>query len=346
MRVFLEEYGRFIVALFIGTVMFALLFEATIQNTNLMQKLIPDERNMALEFLNNAEVIDSRLIPKMDIVDSIVILIDPTNEVRVDWMSDTIVRRVEDSNKHRVVVPNYIDMKDARNPDKLIPGRLNIIGWDAVNTKVKGDYKITYQFEDPTTGYKNIHDMLVCVRRPYIPHQYIRATGAQYIDTGILPKSESTIISIQYQPVNTQRQDIVWTNGDGFKVGIFIAANGYWGYTYGTTETVTPIKATTNLVDVTLDTVNREFTVGNTKVSIPNITGQDGSGHIQIFKSGQASGRLQSAQISEGDKVRLNLFACYAKTTNSFGLWDTVGWTMYESEVKYPIFEYGATIDE
>lgn len=346
MKAFIEEYGSFLVAVLIGIILLGLLFSSTIQNSRLMARLIPDERNMALEYLKNTETIESSEIPVMDIVDTVVVLIDPTEDVRIDWMSDTIVHKVLNSKKQKVLIPNYVDMKDARDPSKLEVGKLNIIGWDAVNPKVKGDYKITYQYEDPETGYKNLHDLIVCVRRPYIPHSYIRATGAQFIDTGITPKTDATIISIQYQPVNLARQDIIRTEGDQLKVGIFISANGYWGYTYGDTETVTSIPATKDLQEITLDTLNHEFSVGDERVSIPTIPANEGNGYIQIFKPGQVSGKLHSCQISEGDTVRRNLFACYGKTTNSFGLWDTISWDMFESPVSYPIFEYGETIDE
>lgn len=345
MKAFIEEYGQFVVSVLIGVVLLGLLFATTIENSRIMSRLVPDERNMTLQFLKNTDVIDSNKIPQMDIVDSVVVLINPNAQVAVDFMSPSIVHKVTDGEGGNVTATNYIPMKYARQESRLKKGYLNIIGYDAVNTQVKGDYTVTYQYENPNTGYKNVHDLIICVRRPYVPHEYIQSTGTQYIDTGIVPLSKSTSVVVSYKPNTVSgRQDVIWTTGSRMKFGIFIS-DGKWGYTYGDTEVITNITATTGRQEIKLDGLNGTFTVNGSTVSLPNVNNA-GDGYIQIFKSGQESGRLYFVDIYENKTLRRSLYPAYAKTTNSFGLWDSVTWSAFNSATAYPPLKYGPEIDE
>lgn len=346
MKAFLEEYGQFLVSVLIGMVLLGLLFATTLENSRIMSRLIPDERNMTLHFLKNTDVVDSEKIPQMDIVSGVVVLINPNTQVNIDYMSPTIVHKVTDGQGGTVTTTNYIPMKYARQESRLKKGYLNIIGYDAVNAQVKGDYTVTYQYENPETGYKNVHDLVVCVRRPYIPHEYIQATGTQQIDTGIVPTGNATSVVISYKPSTVSgRQDIIWTTGSRMKFGIFIS-NGKWGYSYGDNEVITNISAITSRQEIKLDASTNQFIVGDTTIDIP-ILDSVGDGYIQIFKSGQDFGQLYSVDIYENKKLRRSLFPAYAKTTNSIGLWDTVTWSAFNnSGAVYPPFKYGPEIDE
>lgn len=347
MKAFIEEYGQFLVSVLIGVVLLGVLFATTIENSRIMSRLVPDERNMALQFLKNTDVVDSKKIPQMDIVDSVVVLINPNTQVTIDYMSPTIVHKVTDGQGGNVTTTNYVPMKYARQESKLKKGYLNIIGYDAVNAQVKGDYTVTYQYENPETGYKNVHDMIICVRRPYIPHEYIQATGTQYLDTGIVPSGNATSVVISYKPDSVSgRQDIIWTTGSRMKFGIFIS-NGKWGYAYGNNEVVTNITATTGRQEVRLDALTNQFVVNGTAIDIPTLDSV-GDGYIQIFKSGQSFGRLYSVDIYENKKLRRSMFPAYSKTTNAMGMWDTVTWSAFNntSATQYPPLKYGPEIDE
>lgn len=357
MKVFIEEYGRFMVAFVLGIALLAILFATTILNGRLMDRLIPDERNMSLRFLSNVDVMKSDFIPEMDIVDSVVLLINPNNNIPIDFMDPSIVHKVTDGQEKTITKGDtwFVPMEYARDASKLKPDKLNIIGTNAVNSQVKGDYKVTYYYENSETGYKNVHDLVVCVRRPYITHEYIQATGNQYIDTGILAISNSTALTIEYQPVATnRRQDIISIQGMGsqerLRFGIFITANGTWGYSYGERDIDTGIAATTAKTEVTLDSVNHQFIVGNRTVAFPaDLASYDGTsyGWIHIFKEGQSFGKLYSCQIFQNGTPERNMFPVYAKAENTFGLWDSIDWVALPNKgAQYPPFTIGKEIDE
>lgn len=366
MKAFTEEYGSFIVAVLIGLILLGLLFGLTIENTAFMQKLIPDERNRTLSFLSNDEVMDTSKIPQMDIADSITVLINPVNKTELNFMDPKFVRNVTDGEGGKVVHANYVPQKYARKPSALRKGYLNIIGYDAVNTQVKGDYKVTYQFEN-SEGYKNVHDMVVVVRSPYIPLEYIKAVGTQFINTGYIPSTGSTAVTIEYAPSNADdtnmddRQDIIWTGTDPeprMKFGIFVQKKSdgkmYWGYAYDQKEVLTNIVAD-GKTEVTLDGKDGKFIVGNhAPIDIErnvdeegNVIENVGNGYISIFKKGEAFGNLYTVQVIENEEVRANMFAAYCKTTNTFGLWDTVSWSAFiNSGDFYPDFTHGQEIEE
>lgn len=380
MKAFLEQYGQFMVSMLVGIVLFGLLYGATIKNTELMDRAIPDEEDMALNFLNVTSVTDSSKIPVIELCkdqdgsSAIVVLIDPRNNANVDYMSPTILINCEDGEHNKVTAFRHVSMKYARTESKLQDDVLNIIGADAVNTQEKGDYKVTYYYRNSKTGYKNMADLTVCVRRPYTPYQYIHAsTGTQRIETGITPLAgdptlvDTTSLTIEYQPDSVSgRQDIVWTEGNLMKFGIFIS-NGYWGYAYGDGEYLTNIPATTSKKQtITIDSINKTFSVDSNERSFAAITlggvalnnteairtaypnGYPGNGHIILLNPSQGvKGKIYSCQIYAGKLLRRNFFPAYSKGTNTLGLWETVDWApYYNSNQPYPPFEPGPKVEE
>ena len=160
--------------------------------------------------------------------------------------------------------------------------------------------------------------------------EYIRFTGGQYIDTGIIPTNHTTEVKFDFETYDNDEH--LFGTESGYNYYHFTAYdNGYWwgrnngqsNYFSWTTGTHTLVYNGNNY-SVTLD--GREIDSGNEIASTNNLligerelTGVRLRGIIYYFKI---------TDKTTGNVVR-NFIPCYRKSDNEIGLYDTVNGTFY-----------------
>lgn len=171
--------------------------------------------------------------------------------------------------------------------------------------------------------------------------EYIESTGTQYIDTGVIPTSNTTLeATIQFTKdyTNTTEKALSGITGDGAERLTF----GYVS-TVSTTNFYIGIANVNHTSNVAFDTKKHKFILqGNGTWSIDNQQGTINVDNLQTSRSifvfarnnktvidAFSKMRLFSYKIYDENLLLLNLIPCYRKSDNVIGMYDLVNNVFY-----------------
>lgn len=341
-----EEYGTFILTALIGGILVVMLFAFTMNNADLIERIVPDEKLMIQKYLKNTTTFDSSKIPVLNVEKKVIVYIgetyDPTDEkillAATDGQGNDVKERI-----------HLVEEYNARKASELWEGYVNIIGADTVKTNVVGDYKVNYYYKNKVTGYSNIASCTVLVRNPYIRCEWIGFGDGQWIDTGVVPNGKSSSISLICQLTSIGGDRFIAgttkaTDGVGYKMGI-LTSGGKWAYAsndgQSATTRTTDVPATTAKTTLSLYTNYDKpgeniYIADGTTVSLAGTSVASAGNHITLFGNSEhiqaAKGRLYSCQIYVNGKMVRNFIPVYYKKTQEWGLWDKVNETFYAND--------------
>ena len=171
------------------------------------------------------------------------------------------------------------------------------------------------------TGEFNTGD--VVLPNDYTKKDYIQATGAQYIDTGvnISPTVTDWNVGMSIMWTNTSTRQLMGYNTSG--AGYFGITNSS-NYEIGTVR-VGVVPSTTSYDHINWGRSNNKYLldVNGTKIE----TGDNTSGNIQLFAlrgSYRCSIKMQYCKISENGKLVRNFVPCVRKSDGKAGMYDMV----------------------
>lgn len=171
------------------------------------------------------------------------------------------------------------------------------------------------------TGEFNTGDIVL--PSDYTKKDYIQATGAQYIDTGVNISPTVTDWNVE--------MSIMWTNTSTRQLmGYNTSGAGYFGITNSSnyeigTVRVGVVPSTTSYDHINWGRSNNKYLldVNGTKIE----TGDNTSGNIQLFAlrgSYRCSIKMQYCKISANGKLVRNFVPCVRKSDGKAGMYDMV----------------------